>query len=195
MILFVSLSVFLDICIMASSMSVIILIQPVTQLLNLILGIVSCILKDWSQSIKFKRENEIRLICDSFLWRLILQSSSVLLCALFFLWVLSDIWKPIKKQGTQKWHSGFSSKWGLCPSVNLTNVPFCQPFPLVNLLKCLLPIITGVSRKEFCASVKGGTWMFQWHLPEGMDMAEEMFEQQYLLKQMSNFYHRKLDIP
>lgn len=37
--------------------------------------------------------------------------------------------------------------------------------------------------------------MFQWHLPEGMDMAEEMFEQQYLLKQMSNFYHRKLDIP
>lgn len=195
MILFVSLSVFLDIWIMANSMSVIILIQPVTQLLNLIFGIVSLILKDWSQSIKFKRENEIYLICDSFLWRLILQSSSILLCALFFLWVLSDIWKPIKKQGTQKWHSGFSSKWGLCPSVNLTNVPFCQPFPLVNLLKWLLPIITGVSRKEFCASVKGGTWMFQWHLPEGMDMAKEMFEQQYLLKQMSNFYHRKLDIP
>lgn len=54
---------FLYICIMASGIPVIILIQPVIQLLNFFLGIVSCTLKEWSQSLGFKRENQIQLIC------------------------------------------------------------------------------------------------------------------------------------
>lgn len=44
----------------------------------------------------------------------------------------------------------------------------CQPFPLVKLLKGLLPITAGVPRKKVLCSMKGSTWMLQWHLPEGI---------------------------
>lgn len=44
----------------------------------------------------------------------------------------------------------------------------CQPFPLVKLLKGLLPITAGIPRKKPPCSMKGSTWMFQWHLPEGI---------------------------
>lgn len=44
----------------------------------------------------------------------------------------------------------------------------CQTFPLVKLLKGLLPITAGIPRKKVLCSVKRSTWMFQWHLPEGI---------------------------
>lgn len=125
-----------------------------------------------------------------------LQSCFILHCAQSFLWVLSDIWKPVKTEDTRKWHLCFISKWDLCPSVILTNVllSLCQPFPLVKLFKGLLPITIGIPRKDFCSEWRKAPECFS-GICLKVYVKEVIFEQQDLLKQMSNFYCRRCDIP